>query len=73
MSDSDNNQSKSDSENGGKEKPPQPVGFFDHSLKAVRGQVFRRWALTTVTLMTFILGILSICENKVTGSHRSPS
>lgn len=61
MSDSENNQANSDSEKGGEQKPKE-VGFFDHSLKKVRRQVFGRWALTTVTLMAFILGILSICE-----------
>ncbi|GAB7346811.1 hypothetical protein MBLNU459_g1909t1 [Dothideomycetes sp. NU459] len=59
MSDSDNNQSNAETEKGG-DQPPPPVGFFDHSLKKVRREVFGRWCLTTVTLMAFILGILSI-------------
>jgi len=38
-----------------------PVGFFDHSLHAVRKEVFWKWALTTLVLMCVILGVLSIC------------
>lgn len=48
-----------DSERGN-EGPPKPVGFFDHSLKAVRKEIFQKWCLTTVTLMIFILAVLSI-------------
>lgn len=45
----------------GDEGPPTPVGFFDHSLHAVRKEVFWKWGLTTLVLMLFILGVLSIC------------
>lgn len=48
----------SDSEQGG--GPPKPVGFFDHSLSHVRKEIFQKWLLTTVVLMIFIMGILSI-------------
>lgn len=62
MSDKENeNQSHGSkgSENGDGE-PPKPVGFFDHSLSHVRKEIFLKWILTTVTLMIFILGVLSI-------------
>ena len=45
----------------GDEGPPAPVGFFDHSLNAVRKEVLWKWALTTLVLMIFILAVLSIC------------
>lgn len=47
-----------DSEKG--DGPPKPVGFFDHSLAHVRKEIFAKWCLTTVTLMVFIMAILSI-------------
>jgi len=47
----------------GDDGPPAPVGFFDHSLNAVRKEVFLKWGLTTVVLMTFILAVLSICTD----------
>lgn len=47
-----------DSEKG--DGPPKPVGFFDHSLSHVRKEIFAKWCLTTVTLMVFIMAILSI-------------
>jgi hypothetical protein len=58
------NGNNSDSQEGDTEKsggPPQPVGFFDPSLSAVRKEVVWKWCLTTVVLMIFILGVLSIC------------
>ncbi|MCJ1304249.1 hypothetical protein MMC08_007061 [Hypocenomyce scalaris] len=47
-------------EKGGKEGPPQPVGFWDPSLNKVRWQVFRLWARTTLILAAFILTVLSL-------------
>jgi len=57
------NGNNSDSQDSDMEKsggPPKPVGFFDHSLNAVRKEVFWKWGLTTAVLMAFILGVLSI-------------
>ena len=45
---------------GGEQKPPTPVGFWDSRLAHVRKEAMSKWALTTVILMTFILGVLSI-------------
>jgi len=59
MSDKEEQSNGGDSEQG-KGGPPQPVGFFDHSLSHVRKDIFSKWLLTTVTLMVFILGVLSI-------------
>lgn len=56
MSDKEDN---SEGESG-EEKKPEPVGFFSPELNHVRSGIFKRWALTTVTLMTFILAILSV-------------
>jgi len=39
---------------------PKPVGFWDHSLAHVRMAIFRKWAVTTLILATFILTILSL-------------
>lgn len=51
----------SDKSNGHKDNsPPEPVGWLDPRLKAVRREVFAKWSLTTVVLMVFILAILSI-------------
>ncbi|KAL1311850.1 hypothetical protein AAFC00_001925 [Neodothiora populina] len=50
----------STSEEGGEKSPPKPVGFFDPSLKHIRRKIFSKWLLTTVVLMGFIMGILSI-------------
>ncbi|KAF2423636.1 hypothetical protein EJ08DRAFT_618392 [Tothia fuscella] len=48
-------------ENGKKDpESPQPVGFWDPRLKAVRHEAFKKWLLTTVVLMAFILSVLSI-------------
>ena len=58
-----------DSEHG-KDGPPKPVGFFDHSLSDVRKEIVKKWCLTTVTLMAFIMAILSIywaCLFKIPG------
>ncbi|KAK5003179.1 hypothetical protein LTR60_006897, partial [Cryomyces antarcticus] len=52
-------QEENNAEKGG-EGPPQPVGFWDHRLKHVRHEAFGKWLLTTVVLMCFILGVLSI-------------
>jgi len=43
--------------------PPAAVNFFDDSLKHVRREVFSKWILTTVVLMIFIMGVLSICKS----------
>ncbi|OJD34904.1 mnng and nitrosoguanidine resistance protein [Diplodia corticola] len=40
--------------------PPSPVGFWDHRLRHVRLEAFRKWGYTTVVLMAFILAVLSI-------------
>lgn len=40
--------------------PPQPVGFWDHRLRSVRLEAFRKWGYTTVVLMIFILAVLSL-------------
>jgi hypothetical protein len=37
-----------------------PVGFFDHRLHHVKKEAILKWLLTTVVLMAFILGVLSI-------------
>ncbi|KAF2873467.1 hypothetical protein BDV95DRAFT_489965 [Massariosphaeria phaeospora] len=37
-----------------------PVGFWDPSLKHVRKRAISKWIVTTLVLMTFILGVLSI-------------
>lgn len=42
--------------------PPRPVGFWDHRLRSVRLEAFRKWGYTTVVLMTFILAVLSLCK-----------
>ncbi|SLM40306.1 Domain of unknown function DUF3533 [Lasallia pustulata] len=47
-------------EKGGKEEPPKPVGFWDHSLHKVRLEVFGAWTKTTLILATFILAVLSL-------------
>ncbi|KAF2664053.1 MNNG and nitrosoguanidine resistance protein [Microthyrium microscopicum] len=47
-------------EGSGKSQPPKPVGFWDPSMKTVRKGVIKRWLLTTVVLMAFILSALSI-------------
>lgn len=39
----------------------QPVGFWDHRLRSVRLEAFRKWGYTTVVLMIFILAVLSLC------------
>lgn len=39
---------------------PIPVGFWHPSLRKVRHRVFREWAVTTASLMAFILAVLSI-------------
>lgn len=46
----------------GEEGPPAPVGFWHPSLKHVRREAFSKWLLTTVVLMFFIMGVLSICK-----------
>lgn len=61
-------QDKEDKEDGGEEggeskKPPTPVGFWDPRLSHVRKEAMSKWLLTTVVLMCFILGVLSICES----------
>lgn len=62
------NQQNGNQQNGNgedKEKqgggPPKPVGFLDPRMKHVRRSVAGKWLLTTVVLMIFILGVLSIC------------
>ncbi|TKX19398.1 hypothetical protein C1H76_8245 [Elsinoe australis] len=40
--------------------PPSPVGYFHSGLKAVRREVYRKWILTTVVLMTFIMAVLGL-------------
>lgn len=57
----DNSDSNGDAEKG--DGPPAAVNFWDHSLKQVRNEVFSKWILTTVVLMIFILGVLSICQS----------
>lgn len=42
------------------ESEPTPVGFWDPSLNQVRKKAFAKWTVTTITLMAFILGVLSI-------------
>ncbi|PMD19114.1 hypothetical protein NA56DRAFT_690814 [Hyaloscypha hepaticicola] len=44
----------------GKQGGDGPVGFWDQELRATRNFVFRNWALTTLILSTFILGVLSL-------------
>lgn len=45
---------------GDPQKPITPVGFWDSRLAHVRKEAISKWALTTVILMTFILGVLAI-------------
>lgn len=40
--------------------PPAPVGFWSPELKHIRHEAFLKWTITTVLLMAFILGCLSI-------------
>ena len=58
----ENDRSGSSDNEKGEEAPPTPVGFFHPGLDHVRREVFWKWSLTTVVLMTFILAVLSICE-----------
>lgn len=57
---SDNSRQDGDNENGGQEKP-KPVGLFSPTLKHVRREIAWKWCLTTIILMAFIIGILSLC------------
>lgn len=57
MSDNENQPNGSES---GEEKKPQPVGLFSPQLKHLRKGILMRWILTTVTLMAFIMAILSV-------------
>jgi hypothetical protein len=47
-------------EKGRHEAESRPVGFFDSSLKDVRLEVLKKWAITTLILSTFILAVLSL-------------
>lgn len=38
----------------------KPIGFWDPSLRQVRNRAFGKWIITTVTLMAFILAVLSL-------------
>lgn len=38
---------KQDQEEKDQEGPPLPVGFWDPSLKGVRSEVIKKWALTS--------------------------
>jgi hypothetical protein len=49
-----------DEEMQSSDNPPLPVGFFHPSLKPVRKEVFRKWALTVLVLFCFILTVLSL-------------
>lgn len=42
------------------EEKPKPVGFWHHSLRAVRLEAFGKWILTTTILMAFIIACLSL-------------
>jgi len=53
---------QADGDEKGVEQSPKPVGFWSPKLKHVRQESFRKWLLTTVVLMVFILAVLSICE-----------
>ncbi|GAM90109.1 hypothetical protein ANO11243_081490 [Dothideomycetidae sp. 11243] len=55
-----NGNDSSGAEEGNKLKRLVSVPFFSSSLRAVRFEVAWKWALTTFTLMAFILGVLSI-------------
>ena len=46
----------------GEKGPPASVGFWDPRLKHVRREAFSKWILTTIVLMFFIMGVLSICK-----------
>jgi hypothetical protein len=61
---SDKSQNNGDTEKGknGDEKPV--VGIFSPQLGHVRREILWKWCLTTVTLMAFIMAILSICANQ---------
>lgn len=60
----DEKEDKSDEEKqgDGSEEPDNktPVGFWSHRLHHVKMEAFSKWALTTVVLMFFILGVLSL-------------
>jgi hypothetical protein len=69
LADNNDNNDRDKEENGAdnndrdvenEDSEPKPVGFFDHSLHQVRLTIFRKWAITTVMLCTFILAILSL-------------
>ncbi|MCJ1265094.1 hypothetical protein MMC22_004969 [Lobaria immixta] len=47
-------------EKGNNTGPPQPVGFWDKSLRKTRLQVYGRWLVMTTILATFILAVLSM-------------
>ncbi|KAI9840450.1 MAG: hypothetical protein M1837_001606 [Sclerophora amabilis] len=49
-------------ENGYKQEhaPESPVGFWDSRINHVRRKVFGLWALTTLILVVFIFGVLSL-------------
>ncbi|KIW29952.1 uncharacterized protein PV07_05736 [Cladophialophora immunda] len=49
-----------DEERNSPEIPPLPVGLFDPSLKGVRKEVAKKWALTVLILFCFILCVLSL-------------
>ena len=56
------NSSNAEAEKGKpyEDSQPEPVGFWDPSLRQVRNKAFGKWIITTLTLMVFILGVLSL-------------
>ncbi|KAF2121471.1 hypothetical protein BDV96DRAFT_483934 [Lophiotrema nucula] len=56
----DSNGSNDESGKPHEESKPTPVGFWDPSLRQVRNRAFLKWLITTITLMVFILSVLSI-------------
>ncbi|KAK5079123.1 hypothetical protein LTR64_002456 [Lithohypha guttulata] len=60
----ENDRSKQEDDQGQEEKgqsgPPPPVGFFDKRLHATRIDVAKKYVLTTIILMVFILCVLSL-------------
>ncbi|KIW10834.1 hypothetical protein PV08_10133 [Exophiala spinifera] len=62
-----------DEEQNAPENPPTPVGLFHSSLRPVWRQVIKKWLVTVVIIMCFILCILSLYWSVIFHAERNLS